>query len=342
VTPAFFVRTPAARRTFRPLNDRRYLAESVANDSSIFARWPVAHVHHFTYGPFNPIAAFFLAFLGSFFGLLSTRRARDARTRSRRNRWLAIAAFAIGGGAIWLMHFAAMLGFDVPDSPVRYSVRMTVLSFAFAVVTVGVGLAIVGNGRRSGPKVVASGLLTGVGVLAMHYSGMEGVHVAGVIHYNVLLVVASGIIAIVACTVALWFTVSVRGYGPTAGAAGIMAVAVCGMHYTGMAAMSVELRPVTQGDVKGLPPLAMIIPITILTAACVVGVALAALQAMTEEEFTDGTSLPRGGVHAESANAWSLKQASMNADRRTPAGGRPSPRPMPLRSTSGGNGPVGS
>lgn len=302
----------------------------------------MAHVHHFTYGIFNPLAAFLLAFLGSFFGLLCTRRARDARTRSRRNRWLTIAAFAIGGGAIWLMHFAAMLGFDVPDSPVRYSIPMTALSFAFAVVTVGIGLVIVGNGRRNIPKVVASGMLTGVGVLAMHYSGMEGLHVAGVIHYNPMLVAASGLIAIVASTVALWFAVSVRGYGPTAAAAGIMAVAVCGMHYTGMAAMTVELRPVTEADVKGLPPLAMIIPITVLTAAVVVGVALAALQAMTEEEFTDGGALPRGGVHAESANIWSLKQATMTANRRPATGARPSPRPVPMRSSAGGTGSVGS
>jgi NO-binding membrane sensor protein with MHYT domain len=302
----------------------------------------VAHVHHFTYGVFNPVAAFGLAFLGSFFGLLCTRRARDARTRSRRNRWLAIAAFAIGGGAIWLMHFAAMLGFDVPDSPVRYSVPMTVLSFVFAVVTVGIGLVVVGNGRTSTPKVVASGLLTGLGVLAMHYSGMEGLHVAGIVHYNPMLVAASGLIAIVASTVALWFATSVRGYSRTAGAAGIMAVAVCGMHYTGMAAMSVQLRPITQSDVTGLPPLAMIIPITVLTAACVVGVALAALQAMTEEEFTEGADLRHGGQHAESANIWSLKQASLAANRRPSTGARPSPRPVPLRSSSGGTGPVGS
>ena len=58
----------------------------------------MAEVHHFTYGAFNPIAAYLLAFLGSFLGLLCTGRARDARNRSRRNRWLVIAAFAIGGG----------------------------------------------------------------------------------------------------------------------------------------------------------------------------------------------------------------------------------------------------
>jgi len=79
----------------------------------------VAEVHHFTYGAFNPISAYLLAFLGSFLGLLCVGRARTARTPRRRNRWLIIAAFSIGGGAIWLTRFAAMLGFDVPASPVR-------------------------------------------------------------------------------------------------------------------------------------------------------------------------------------------------------------------------------
>ena len=172
----------------------------------------MTEIHHFTYGVFNPIAAYLLAFLGSFFGLLCTGRARDARTRSRRNRWLGIAAFSIGGGGIWLMHFAAMLGFDVPASPVRFDIVMTVLSMVVAVIAVGLGLLIVGHGRRSFPKVLAAGVLTGGGVLAMHYSGMEGLHVAGTMHYNLALVVASAVIAVVASTIALWFAISVRGW----------------------------------------------------------------------------------------------------------------------------------
>jgi NO-binding membrane sensor protein with MHYT domain len=294
----------------------------------------VAEIHHFTYGIFNPIAAYLLAFLGSFFGLLCTGRARDARTRGRRNRWLSIAAFSIGGGAIWLMHFAAMLGFDVPASPVRFDVSMTVVSLVVAVVAVGLGLLIVGHGRRSFPKVVAAGVLTGGGVLAMHYSGMEGVHVAGSMHYNLSLVIASAIIAVVASTVAHWFAVSVRGWVRVSGAASIMAVAVCGMHYTGMAAMSVHLDNNQIDQVHGIRPLTMIVPITLITAATIVGVALSALQAMTEEEFTDGAGTPKRGIHAESSNAWSLKQASL-APAAPTGTRRPSPRPVPVRSTGG-------
>ncbi|GID26944.1 MHYT domain-containing protein [Paractinoplanes brasiliensis] len=288
----------------------------------------MAEVHHFTYGAFNPLAAFLLAFLGSFFGLLSTARARDARTRSRRNRWLLIGAFAIGGGAIWLMHFAAMLGFEVPASPVRFDVPMTVGSLVCAVFAVGAGLLIVGHGRRSLPKVLAAGTLTGGGVLAMHYTGMLGMHVSGRMRYDLTLVAASAIIAVVASTIALWFTVSVHGWAPISGAAVIMAIAVCGMHYTGMAAMSVHLDPGMPGEVTGLRPLTMIVPITVITAATIVGVALSALQAMTEEEFTDGAGTPRRGAHAEpGANPWSLKQATV----ATTTVRRPSPRPVPIR-----------
>jgi NO-binding membrane sensor protein with MHYT domain len=288
----------------------------------------MAEVHHFTYGAFNPIAAYLLAFLGSFLGLLSTGRARRAHTRGRRTRWLVIAALSIGGGAIWLMHFTAMLGFDVPDSPVRYSSTLTMLSLGFAVVTVGMGLMVVGHGRRSAAKTVLAGVITGMGVLAMHYTGMGAMHVAGEIHYRPTLVIASGIIAVTAATVALWFTVSVRGWGRVTGASAIMAVAVCGMHYTGMAATDVRLSPLVPHGVSGLRPLVMIVPITLITAATIIGVALSALQAMTEEEFTDGAGLPKRGAHAE--HPWSLKQASLAAMRRTP-GPRPSPRPAPQR-----------
>jgi NO-binding membrane sensor protein with MHYT domain len=307
----------------------------------------VAHVHHFTYGAFNPIAAYLLAFLGSFLGLLCTGRARDAHSRGRRNRWLVIAAFSIGGGGIWLMHFSAMLGFDVPDSPVRYDLTLTLLSLVFSVLTVGIGLLVVGHGKRSTGRILLAGFLTGSGVIATHYTGMAGMRIAATIHYHPGLVVASAAIALAASTVALWFAISVRGWLKITGAAAVMAVAVCGMHYTGMAAMSVELDPsgIAPG---GIRPLTMLVPITVITAATIVGVALSALQAMTEEEFTDGAGTPKRGVHAENPQPWSLKATSMGSVRLTPAAravvsGRtaattrpsPAPRPSPRPARSG-------
>jgi len=286
----------------------------------------VAEVHHFTYGAFNPIGAYLLAVLGSFLGLLCVQRARAARTRGRRNRWLIIAAFAIGGAAIWLMHFTAMLGFDVPQSPVRYNPVLTMVSLALAVLAVGIGLMVAGHGRRSVPRILLAGVLTGAGVLGMHFTGMSGLYVSGTIHYRPSLVVAAAIIAVVSVTAALWFAMSLSGRMlPTLGAAAVMGLGVCAMHYTGMAAMSVELSPEITTHVNGIRPLLMIVPITLVSAATILGVALSALQAMTEEEFTAGDGIPRRGVHTEN-QPWSLKQASLTTVRR-----RPSPSPIPLR-----------
>jgi NO-binding membrane sensor protein with MHYT domain len=56
--------------------------------------------------------------------------------------------------------------------------------------------------------------------------------------YNPTLVGVSIVIAIVAATVALWLAVNLKGSGIMFGSAVVMAIAVCGMHYTGMAAMT--------------------------------------------------------------------------------------------------------
>lgn len=244
----------------------------------------MAEVHHFAYGWFNPVVAFFLAFLGSMFGLLCTARSRSAKSRGRRLRWLAIAAVSIGGAGIWLMHFMAMLGVAVPQSPLRFDPKITVGSMALAIGPVGLGLFLVGQGRRSVPRIAGGGLFTGLGVLAMHYSGMLGLRVAGTIDFDPGLVGASAVIAVVAATTALWFATSVDGWVPTVLAAAVMAVAVCGMHYTGMAAMQVRLaaEPVR---VTGMSPFLLIVPITLLGAAAMIGMAISGLQAMMEEEF---------------------------------------------------------
>jgi NO-binding membrane sensor protein with MHYT domain len=247
----------------------------------------VTEVHHFSFGAVNPLVAYLISFLGSLLGLVCTTRARAARTRGRRTRWLVLAAITIGGAAIWLMHFTAMLGFDVPDSQVRYNPWLTGASLLIAIGTVGVGLFIVVHRRRSAVRIGLGGLFTGAGVLAMHYTGMAAVRVSGTIEYEVSLVAASGVIAVVAASTALWFAVTIEGWRAIISAALIMGVAVCGMHYTGMAAMRVWLWAPGTARVEGMTPFVLIVPITLLAATALVVGAFSALQAMTEEEFAD-------------------------------------------------------
>jgi NO-binding membrane sensor protein with MHYT domain len=244
---------------------------------------PMPEVHQFAYGVVNPIAAYVLAFAGSLLGLACAARAQSATHRSHRARWLVIASFAIGGG-IWLMHFMAMLGFDVPQSPVRYDIPLTIGSAVIAVLVVGVGMFAVGFGRRSAVKVLLGGLFTGAGVAAMHYTGMAAMRLDGTVSYDDALVAASIVIAVLAATVALWFTLTVRGKLRVLIASAIMGVAVTGMHYTAMAALRIQLYPGT-GDVTGINPILLVLPITVVATGALVGLVFSALQAMSEEEF---------------------------------------------------------
>jgi NO-binding membrane sensor protein with MHYT domain len=268
----------------------------------------VAEIHHFAHGAFNPVAAFIMAFIGSLLGLVCTAQARTASTRGRQARWLVLAAIAIGGAAIWLMHFMAMLGFSVPASPVRYDPELTLASMAMAVLTVGIGLFIAGRGRRSAWRILLGGLFTGLGVVGMHYIGMAAMRVYGHISYEPNLVAASIVIAVVAATVALWFTVTIRGWGPIVAAAVVMAVAVCGMHYTAMAAMRVDLFESGRGSVEGISPISLLVPITLLASAALVGMAFSGLKAMTEEEFEGEPEQPSYGRHAETPFRVTLRQ----------------------------------
>ncbi|MGI5242915.1 MHYT domain-containing protein [Dactylosporangium sp. CA-139066] len=202
----------------------------------------MGQLHHFTYGAITPIFAYAMSFLGSLLGLVSTARARAAQETRRRAWLLVLAAWAIGGTGIWVMHFMAMVGFSVQDSPLRYDVPTTIASFFIAVITVGIGLFIVGLGKPKLWKVFVGGPITGVSVAFMHYTGMEAMRVNGTFEYKTNLFLASYAIAIVAATVALWFTIVVRGPVATVAAAAVMGVAVCGMHYTGMYAMQVHLN----------------------------------------------------------------------------------------------------
>jgi NO-binding membrane sensor protein with MHYT domain len=231
----------------------------------------VAHVHQFAYGWVNPGLAYVLSFMGSLLGLVLTARARECEGLSRA-RWLLLAAVSIGGTAIWLMHFMAMVGFDVPDSVVRYDVPMTALSLVIAVVIVAFGLFTVGFGRPSIIKIVTGGMFTGLGVAAMHYTGMAAMRVGGVVSFDRTLVVLSVVIAVVASTVALWFAVVIRGASATIGAALLMGVAVCSMHYTAMAAVRVR-TVLLDSPVAGVGPFELLMPISVL--ACVVIAALA-------------------------------------------------------------------
>ncbi|WP_102144607.1 MHYT domain-containing protein [Mycobacterium hubeiense] len=231
-----------------------------------------SHVHHFDMGLWLLFLAYIVSVTGSVVGLSCTRHGAAAAVQRDRLRWLAMASIAIGGVAIWLMHFIAMLGFAIPTSVVRYHLGWTVASAVLAISAVFVGLITIGR-TVNVPRLIAGGVITGCAVALMHYTGMWAVQIQGTIAYDKGLVALSILIAVVAATAALWFTLVLESRSLRFIAGLVMGVAVVGMHYTGMAAVRVTVdhsAPVPAGPevfsflfpvfVIGL--LALAIPIT--------------------------------------------------------------------------------
>lgn len=242
----------------------------------------MAEVHHFQYGWITPLMAYCLSVLGSLLGLVCTARARRIPTNRKRISWLVLAAVAIGGTGIWVMHFMAMIGFGVVGSEIRYDIPTTALSALVSVTVVGIGLFIAGLGKKSLLKIGIGGVLAGLGVNAMHYMGMAAMRLDGEVDYDPTRVGLSIVIAVVAATVALWLSVTVRGGAAIFASAMVMGVAVCGMHYTGMSAMSVRLDD--RGEVAGASAMTLIAPIALAVIFVVMGLIYSVLAAQTEED----------------------------------------------------------
>nr|WP_203611378.1 MHYT domain-containing protein [Streptomyces cyaneofuscatus] len=176
---------------------------------------------------------------------------RSLRThRSFKTGRLALGALSIGCG-IWTMHYVAMTGFTVVEAPLSHDKPHTFAALAVAVVMAGVGLFIVGYRGATRMALITGGTLTGLGIASTHYLGMAGIRFRGHFTYETPLVVLSVLIAAIAATAALRAALSARVLLSGLGAGVMMAVAVTGMHYTGMAALGVHLHPTAPGPTSG-------------------------------------------------------------------------------------------
>src|SRR5713101_10156960 len=153
-----------------------------------------------------------------------------------RSVWLVAAAITMGGG-IWSMHFVAMIAFIMPI-PMSYDIGLTTLSLVVAILVTSGGFYVISRQSASPPRLVLSGIFMGLGIVAMHYTGMAAMRMHATLSYDRLFVALSVVIAIGASTAALWLAFRTTDLGPKLVAAVVMGLAISGMHYTAMRAAS--------------------------------------------------------------------------------------------------------
>ena len=166
-----------------------------------------------------------------------------------RRRWLLAGAALSLGVAIWSMHFVAMLAARLPF-PVDYLVFPTLLSFLVCVLVVGVSIFAVSVGPLTATRLAASAAFMGLGIASMHYIGMTALHASAEMNHTPALVVASIAIAIAASGLALKLATGGHGRQPLLLSATALGMAIAGMHYTAMAA--VTITPHAEAPLSGL------------------------------------------------------------------------------------------
>lgn len=181
--------------------------------------------------------SYVISVFGAYTALQLAGQVTDLRDGTHK-LWLAGAAIALGGGAIWSMHFIGMLAYKT-SIPVSYDITLTLLSLVAAIVVTGFGLyMVIGQQTMRLPVLVVSGIVMGSGVAVMHYTGMAAMRIGAQVHHNLTIVIISLVIAIVASIAALWIAFTLREGWQKFIAAFVMGAAVCGMHYTAMTGFS--------------------------------------------------------------------------------------------------------
>ncbi|MBB6250735.1 hybrid sensor histidine kinase/response regulator [Nitrospirillum iridis] len=211
----------------------------------------------FSHNPWLVLLSCVTAVFASFVALNMAERMTGSVGRSRL-AWQMGAASALGGG-IWAMHFIGMLALRVAV-PIAWEPGLTLASLITAVAFVAAGLEAVRHGRGSVTRFALAGTVVGLGIAAMHYTGMAAMEAPGRIAYRPGLFALSVLIAMAAATVALMLSVSLKQGWHRALAALVMGIAICGMHYTGMAATVLTLDPLTPAPTDvDREPLAIIV-----------------------------------------------------------------------------------
>ncbi|SNY75930.1 bifunctional diguanylate cyclase/phosphodiesterase [Enterobacter sp. CC120223-11] len=238
------------------------------------------------YDPILVAISFVIAILAAWTALSMAGRVSTSRGKAAWI-WLSGGGVAMGIG-VWAMHFIGMLAMD-SAMRIHYSPGLTTLSMAIAIASSLFALWLVSVDHLRLRRLLPGALVMGIGVVAMHYTGMAAMEVTSPIVWDYRWVSLSVVIALLASFAALWLTFRLRHEAALValmrfGAAVLMGIAIAGMHYTGMMAAQFPAQmPMSHDGMDGnwLAVLVSVVTLFILGITLLISMLDARLQART-------------------------------------------------------------
>lgn len=196
--------------------------------------------------------------LGCFTTTTLVARAGECGRRSSK-LWLASAA-AVFGCSVWSVHFIAMLAF-MPGLEMAYDMVPTASSILVASGGASLALFAWRAPGASPARIAGAGVLLGMAVTGMHYVGVAAMSFSGFLLFDHAYVAASVLISIIFSIIALARASDLRTMHRRFEVAGWLALATCGLHFTGMTAITIAPGTAETGgrSVLGTAALAMIV-----------------------------------------------------------------------------------
>jgi diguanylate cyclase (GGDEF)-like protein len=186
------------------------------------------------------VVASLICLLGAYANAVLCRQAAQTPAGRGRLAWVATAVAATST-AIWATHFLAMLAFS-PGMPWAVLAGPTVASYLVALVLVAIGDILLVEAHGLALRATG-GMVVGLAVAVMHYTGMAGYRVTGSLRWDMGGVAASVLIGAALGALAGVAVHRCRNHAAVLVPAALMAAAVLGTHFTGMASLTAAYEP---------------------------------------------------------------------------------------------------
>ncbi|WP_056686211.1 MHYT domain-containing protein [Cytobacillus solani] len=164
--------------------------------------------------------------------------------------WLMTGSYILGLG-IWTTHFIGMLSFDM-HAPVTYHLKLNAFTLLLGMAVSFICFYIATHSEKKFSSLFICTLILGIGIIVIHYIGMESMHTNVVMSYHYFFIILSMLIALVTTGAALFLffrkKMNNQRVLKLSVSSIILGSGIIGTHYTAMHAVTLNGDPTSYED----------------------------------------------------------------------------------------------